>query len=432
MGGFASQNLGMGNILIIGLYSVERIMGKYIVRGGRELRGTVKIAGSKNAVLPVLFATLITEGVSRIKGVPDISDVNITLQIIREMGAEVHREDDVLLIDTHRLRYREPREELVCRIRASTYLIGSCLSRFGRVRLGSFGGCSFSSRPIDLHIGVANAFGAVCSSDGLCCRKLGAINHVLPKPSVGATVNFLLLASTADGESRLYGYAAEPHIFTLIDFLRSAGACITVNSDCICVEGGELHGGNVTIPPDMIEAGTFLFAGAMCRGDVRVLGCSFDELDCFLSPLIDAGAAVTVECGTVGLSGLPTRGLDIVAAPYPAFPTDLQPLVAPLLASSSGGRITDTVFPDRFGYLDELGKCGLHFNRLSGGAQIFPSRQGGGVMLARDLRGGAAEVITALAADGVSIVDCAEVVMRGYDSFAEKLSALGASIEYSP
>ncbi len=405
-------------------------MDSFIIEGGRRLCGKVRVSGAKNSSLPILFATLLCRGVSRIRHLPDITDVNITLHIIENLGAKIERNGDICVIDTRHLCYRECDPELVCRIRASTYLIGSSLARFGRVSLCSFGGCNFSPRPIDMHLSCAEQFGARYDALGMTCERLRPADIHFRRSSVGATVNALLLASATEGVSRIYGGAREPHIFTLVEFLRSAGAVIDADSECFTVRGGELSGGVIDVPGDMIEAGTFLYAGLLTGGEVEVAGGVPEELSTFIDPLIPHGVRASLSCESVCLSGRLGSRADIVCAPYPAYPTDMQPILAPVLAASAGGSITDTVFPERFGYLSELASLGVEYERRERGAVIQPSILRGGRCYARDLRGGASSVLAALAAEGESEILCAEVVSRGYESFVEKLTALGANIRY--
>ena len=224
-------------------------MASLTVRGGKPLYGTVRISGSKNAALPVLFATLITRGVSELYGIPEIGDVAATISLLQSFGATVSREGDFVRVDTRRLSYVSPSPSLVCRLRASTYLIGSCLLRFGRAGITDFGGCNFAVRPIDMHIAAARAFGALDCDGGLSLKKPHPAKIAFDKPSVGATVNALIMASAIPGESRLSGCAVEPHILTLVSFLNSAGAVITNEGNSFTVRGGRLHRAAVLFPP---------------------------------------------------------------------------------------------------------------------------------------------------------------------------------------
>lgn len=405
-------------------------MGRFIVNGGNTLCGAVRVSGSKNAALPIIFASLVTRGISRFYNLPDIGDVRDAIGIIKEFGAIVRREGGITYIDTRTLSYTRPSEDKVSRIRASTYLIGSCLSRFGRAELMPFGGCSFSHRPIDMHIDAAVSFGAELNEGKLRASSLSSSDIVFRQKSVGATVNSLILAASIYGESRLYGTAKEPHITALIAYLVSAGAQITVKGDVITVIGAELHGGTAVIPGDMIEAGTYLAASLITAGRVRVSGFDPKELHSFTSLLLASGSIEDVSGGSVMLVGRPKREITVRTGAYPAFPTDLQPIFSTVLAVSRGGIIEENVWRSRFGYLDELSRMGLSFARDGNVARIFPSDIISGNVTARDLRGGAAAVLLALGAEGESRIECAETVLRGYESFAEKLRDIGADIIY--
>lgn len=405
-------------------------MGRFIINGGEALFGSVRVSGSKNAALPIIFASITTCGVSRIYNLPDITDVRDALGIIEDFGAKVSREGSVTLIDTRSLSYRTPCEERVRRIRASTYLIGSCLARFGRAELLPFGGCAFSHRPIDMHLLAAESFGARVSDSELSAESLHGAEIQFRQPSVGATVNALIMAASSEGESRIVGAAKEPHILSLVSYLSSAGARISVNGDVITVVGERLRGATAVIPGDMIEAGTFLAASLITGGRVRVSGFDARELASFTSPLLAAGVIEDVSGGSVMLVGKPRREISVTTGAYPAFPTDLQPIFSTILASARGGTIEETVWKSRFGYLDELSRMGLSFARENSKVRIFSSDAFSAHVKAPDLRGGAAAVLLALRSEGESTIDCGELVLRGYDSFAEKLRSLGAKIEY--
>ena len=404
-------------------------MGSFLINGGKALSGTVTVSGSKNSALPVLFATVLTKGRSVIRNLPAIKDVAVSTAILLELGARLTYEGNDLTVDTTALTYKQPSDSLVCSLRASTYLIGAMLSRFGLVRLSSFGGCNFSHRPIDLHIKAAQAFGAVPSGDWLYSRGLCGTIHKIEKASVGATVNSLLLAATAEGSSTLYGCATEPHIKDLIEFLRSAGAEITECDGVIFVKGCSLHGGEITLRGDMIEAGTYLSAGIVTGGDVRVCGVNTEELSSYLSP-ISRACRIASDTEVVADGLVPLDYFSVTTAPYPGFPTDLQPLAAPIMARNSGGKITEQVWQGRFGYLDSLKPFGIRSCVSLNTADVFSSDLIPAHSAATDLRGGAACIIAALGANGFSRIDCGELVLRGYESPILKLRSLGAEIEY--
>ena len=400
-----------------------------IIRGGTPLIGEVAVSGSKNAALPIIFATAVTRGVSRIHGVPHIGDIAVALDILRTLGASVSFIGGELTVDCRALRYAPVPKELTCSIRASTYLIGSMLSVFGKCELSGFGGCGFSERPVDMHIESAIRFGARPCADGLVCDGLRGCDIHLRLPSVGATVNSLLMAVSAVGESRIFGYAREPHVYALVDFLRSAGAMIEEVDGALAVMPRALHGGEVRVIGDMIEAGTYLAAGLITDGRVTLSGCPVADMDAFLALLVRLGASVNISESTVSAEySADPEPVDLVAEPYPGFPTDLQPIAAVLLATRAGGTLTDTVFPRRFGYLSALSTFGVNSAPTPHGARIFPSALRPATSHAPDLRGGAAATLLALSADGESRVTDFECVLRGYEYIDTKLRALGAGI----
>ena len=405
-------------------------MGRFIIEGGRSLSGSVRVGGSKNAALPVIFATLSTRGVSKISGLSEIGDVRVALRLIEEQGAVVERRGGITLINTETLEYKTPSPALVSLLRASTYLIGSTLARFGRAEIGAYGGCSFSHRPIDLHILAAERLGARLSGCELTAPGLFGCDLSFPKRSVGATVNFLIMAASAEGESTLRGCATEGHIDTLIEYLRSCGAEIEREGDTVRVRGAQLGGGCVSIPGDPIEAGTYISASLATRGRVRVEGVSELELMPLLELLADAGATVETTDG-ITVTGELNRPIEVVATAHPGFPTDLQPLTAPLMARFFGGSIEDRVWRDRYGYLRELARLGVCYRISDRGAEIYPSELSSGSALATDLRGGAACIIASLAARGECEVLSAHTVERGYERLCEKISSIGGKIIYS-
>lgn len=404
-------------------------MGSFFINGGIPLRGEVRVDGSKNGALPVLFATLLCRGVSVIENFPAIGDTLAGLKILEYLGARCSLSEGVLTVDTTRAYYRPVPAQLTSPLRASTYLIGGCLGGFGRASLPYSGGCNFSTRPIDLHLDAVRAFGCMSDGDELVGRPRPTV-HTVGKHSVGATVNSLLLAASAEGVSLLSGVAREPHVDMLIDLLRSMGAQISAHGDCLTVRGGGLHNGKTRIKGDMIEAGSYLAAGVVTGGTVSVKGVDPADISCFTDLLTELGVGVAVEKDRVRVSDKPTKWGRAVAAPYPAFPTDLQPLLSVVLAVGQGGEITDTVFPERFGYLDTLAGFGLEYRRTEGGARIFPSTLLASECESADLRGGMAAMLAALASVGKSRVGSSQTVLRGYCDPVKKLSELGADVKH--
>ena len=405
-------------------------MKKIVVSGGMELNGEILVSGSKNAALPIIFSCILTNGVSEIDNLPDIGDVKVALDLLRQLGAKIENNVGKTLIDTREMYYVKPDPNLASRIRASTYLLGSCLSRFGVCHIMSFGGCNFSLRPIDMHIDACLALGGRQDNDMLVCDRLRGGEIHFAKASVGATVNAILLAASAEGESYIYNCAIEPHIDALIDFLGSCGADIQRMGRTLHIVGKNLHGGRIKVIGDMIEAGSYLALGAMCGGRVRVKNIPDDDMDSVFAAFSDLGAEIIRDNRSAVTDRLSFGNyLSVTASPYPAFPTDLQPIFAPLMASSLGGVITDNVWRDRFGYLKSLGAFGIRSEVQGNRAHIFKSEINKGIATATDLRGGMACLITALSACGESEIHSAELILRGYENLEQKLRAIGADIK---
>ena len=401
----------------------------FVIRGGVPLYGTVAVSGSKNAALPLLFASLITHGVSEFSGVPAIGDVEVVLRLLRAFGAGIeHIPPDTVRIDTRHLSYASPDPALVGKIRASTYLLGAMLSRFGRAEILSFGGCAFCARPIDYHLKAIRALGGTVGDREITASRLRGGRISFSQISVGATVNALLLAASAEGESVIENPATEPHILALIDYLNAAGGEITVCDGAFTVVGRPLHGAAARVIPDMIEAGTYLLCAPVTGGDVCVTGISPEQLTAFLTVLRESGVSVSASEKGIRVWGRPHTPMRVVAAPYPAFPTDLQPLIAVAAALGDGGIVADRVFPDRFSYLQALAPFGLCFRPAPGFAFLYPSRLRAAETRAPDLRGGAAALLCALACEGESRITGANLLLRGYASLPEKCRALGADV----
>lgn len=404
-------------------------MEKFVIGGGTPLSGDVFVSGSKNAALPLLFATIVVGGISEIGNLPDISDIRVTLSILSAMGAEVtYLARDRVRVSTDSLTGADPPLALTSQIRASTYLLGAMLARFGRAHIGGYGGCNFSARPIDMHIAAAQAFGAVKQGDILLAPRLVGGDIRFHTVSVGATVNALLLAVAAEGESVIGNAAVEPHVLSLIRFLGAAGAKIEVVGREIRVTGAPLHDGRAEVIPDMIEAGTYLLCAPVTGGIVRVHGACAEELSPLTDALTLAGVDIEKKGDILTARGRACRSVSVVTAPYPGFATDLHPPLVPALAFGEGGQIREGVFPERFGYLSELAKFGIRSSVEGATVRLFPSGSHAAKARATDLRGGAAAVLTALSAKGRSEVFDADKILRGYEGFAGKLTALGADI----
>lgn len=407
-------------------------MQKIVVRGGKPLYGNINASGSKNAALPLIFASLLASGVTVLNNVPDIGDVSVALKIISTFGARVSRVGHSLAIDTTSLKYSPVSRDLISKIRASTYLIGASLARFGTAEINDFGGCNFSLRPIDFHLMAAESLGAKIVGKRLFAAKLFGAQIRLPKPSVGATVNAAIMASAAEGETEIFGYAREPHVLSVLDFLSSMGAKISVSEDRIKIVGARLCPTEFTVIGDMCEAATYLLAALITGGRVSVGGIDFSELSSFSESISSMGYRLQIcdDC-VIADSRLKTeaepRNIFINASPYPGFPTDLQPLIVPLI-SKLGGTVSDSVWQERFGYLASLGEMGVEYSLGNGWAKIEKSALRSAKVSAPDLRGGMALLLSALAAEGTSEIYFPEIILRGYDNLINKLSSLGAGV----
>lgn len=408
-------------------------MQKIIVSGGKPLCGHIRASGSKNAALPLIFASLLVPGVTILHNVPDIGDVSVALEIISALGADINRKGDRLTVDASNLAYTPPNPDLISKIRASTYLIGASLARFGVADISEFGGCNFSFRPIDFHLMAAEAMGAKREGNRLTSTGLHGSKIHLPKPSVGATINAAIMSASASGETEIFGYAREPHVLALLDFLSAIGASVTISESSIKIKSAPPRGAEVTIIGDMIEAGTYLILALVSGGSIEVGGIAPEELSSLLDALTLMGYAPKVYNNSIFVdskckTGAESQSLHVNATPYPGFPTDLQPLIVPLLASF-GGTVKDSVWQERLGYLSSLGKMGLDYDIVDGRAIIRQSHLHSATVIAPDLRGGMALLIAALGAEGTSEILSPKIILRGYDHLIEKLSSLGAEVK---
>ena len=404
-------------------------MAYFLINGGKTLSGEISVSGSKNAALPIIFASFAMGGVSSVTNVPDISDVSVALGLLEELGAVITRCGKTLVIDARSSVYKEPNEKLVKKIRASSYLIGAMLVRFGKAPIQAFGGCNFGTRPIDMHLYAAERLGAKRDSDFVFAEKLCGNDIYFDKASVGATINALIMASGAHGVTRIYGYAREPHVFSLVRFLSTSGIKVCKTFEYIEVEGGAGIGGKIALIPDMIEAGTYIALSLLLNSELLIKDSDPKHLSSFFSVLKKAGAEFKINEDGIIPYGKITAPIDIETRPYPGFPTDLQPLIAPLMAKFHGGTVTERVFRGRFAYLDELKAFGVKSENDGDMAKIYSSEIKCANAYAPDLRGGAALVLTALSAEGESVINNADLVFRGYENFVEKIRSLGGKIE---
>ena len=414
-------------------------MEKLVITGPSRLSGEVSISGAKNSVLAILSGTLLVNGVCRIENIPDISDVDVIIDIIKSLGAKVSRPDShSVLVDSTVITSTAPDYELVRRIRGSYYLIGSLLSRFHKAEIAMPGGCNFGTRPIDQHIKGFKALGAsVDDSRGVIkaeASHLSGANIYLDKVSVGATINIMLASCLADGVTVIENAAREPHIVDMANFLNAMGANIRgAGTNTVKVKGvKEMRGGSYQIIPDQIEAGTFMIAAAATGGDVLIKNVIPKHMESLTAKLIEVGAKVTELDDAIRVEGTDhLRATNVLTMPYPGFPTDLQPQMVALLTKAEGVSVmVEGVWDNRFQYTDELIRMGAKINAAGKMATIesVPELYGAPVK-ATDLRGGAAVVIAGLMASGITEVTNTVFIDRGYERFEDKLRSLGAKIE---
>ncbi len=461
-------------------------MEQYMMKGGNPLVGEVTISGAKNAALGILAASIMTDEEVLIENLPDVRDINVLLEAIEEIGAKVDRIDrhtarinakhikevsvddeyirkirasyyfigallgkyksaEVPRIDRHTARINAKHikevsvdDEYIRKIRASYYFIGALLGKYKSAEVPLPGGCNIGSRPIDQHIKGFRALGAEVEV------KRGAVvahaidlvgSHIyLDVVSVGATINVMMAATLAEGETIIENAAKEPHVVDVANFLNSMGANVKgAGTDIIRIKGvRKLHGTEYSIIPDQIEAGTFMCAAAITRGDIMVQNVIPKHLEAITAKLIEMGCEVTEFDEAVRVVGKPRqKHMDIKTLPYPGFPTDMQPQITVTLALAEGTSVvTESIFENRFKYVDELSRMGCSI-KVEGNVAIIDGVKGftGATVNAPDLRAGAALVIAGLAAEGYTVVDEIGYIQRGYENFEEKLRGLGAVIE---
>ena len=416
-------------------------MARYEINGGKPLNGTVTISGAKNAAVAILPAALLVSGKCRIENVPNISDVRILTSILVGMGAKIDLpEKNVVEIDCSDLPCSEPDPQLVTKMRASYYLMGALLGRFGKAHVALPGGCNFASRPIDQHIKGFLALGAevdeteeyVALTPGEEGLQGGRI--CLDMASVGATINIMLAATLIPGQTIIEHAAKEPHIVDLANFLNTMGARISgAGTDTVKIRGvNSLKGGTYAIIPDQIEAGTYMAAVAATGGNVLIQNVIPKHMECITSKLREMGAKVTDYDDAIRISRTgPLRRTTVKTQPYPGFPTDMQAQVCVCMALANGtSRLTESVYETRFfGYCTELESMGANI-RIGGKTALVTGvdHLNGAVVYAHDLRAAAALVIAGLAAHGVTHVEYIHFIERGYEDLVEKLTALGAEI----
>jgi len=419
-------------------------MQKIIVTGGACLAGDVRISGAKNAVLPILCATLLADAPVRISNVPRLHDVLTTAKLLAGLGAGVQHEGDAMTVDPRSVNSHVAPYELVKTMRASVLVLGPLLAKFGDAEGSLPGGCAIGSRPVDLHIKGLQALGAEISVDhgfikARCNGRLQGARHVFEMVSVGATENVLMAAALAEGTSVLENAAMEPEIVDLADCLNAMGAKIEgAGTSKITVHGvDKLSGCAHAVVADRIETGTFLVAAAMTGGRVTVTHARADTLDAVLDKLREAGADIAIESNaidgdriTLDMHGKRPRAVNLTTAPHPAFPTDMQAQFMAMNCMADGvGVINETIFENRFMHVNELLRLGADI-RVDGHTAVVRGVEqlGGAPVMATDLRASASLILAGLVADGDTVIDRIYHLDRGYENIEAKLSALGASI----
>jgi len=409
------------------------------VSGGRRLSGQVTVSGAKNSALKLMAASLLAPGTSVLHNVPDIQDVRTMQEVLEYLGAVVEFVDGTMTVDTTEVQSHVAPYELVQRMRASIQIMGPLVARFGRARVAMPGGCNLGPRKIDIHLrGLAAMGGEVRSDHGfveVTATKLRAVDMFLEYPSVGATENLLMAAVMAEGTTTLENAAREPEIVDLCKFLISMGADIDgAGSSTVRVRGvTEMRPAEHTVLGDRIEAGTFLIAGAVTGGEVEAAGISPHVLDLFLSKLRSVGVQVHENTRSIRVSGDPDsyKAVDVATLPYPGFPTDLQAQMMVLLSLAKGvSMVTENVFENRFGFVDELIRLGADI-RVDGNHAVVTGGRSltGAIVQCPDLRAGAALAIAGLVAEGSTELREVYHIDRGYERFEEKLRNLGADVE---
>lgn len=414
-------------------------MEQYAIKGGNPLVGEVEIGGAKNAALAILAAAVMTDETVVIENLPDVRDTNVLMQAMESIGVIINRIDrHTVKINASQVHTLSIEGDYVKKIRASYYLLGALLGKYKKAEVVLPGGCNIGLRPIDQHIKGFRALGAeVNIAHGLISAQAEELvgNHLyMDVVTVGATMNVMMAAAMAEGQTVIENAAKEPHVVDLANFLNSMGANIKgAGTDVIRIRGVErLHKTEYPIIPDQIEAGTFMFAAAATHGDVTVKNVIPKHLESISAKLSEIGCEVTESDDAVRVvASRPLKHTQVKTLPYPGFPTDMQPQIAVTLGLCCGTSIvTESIFENRFRYVDELIRMGASI-KVEGNTAIIDgvSRYTGASINAPDLRAGAALVIAALAAEGMSVIDDIRYIERGYEDFPAKLQSLGAQIE---
>ena len=415
-------------------------MKKIVINGGRPLKGEVTISGAKNSVVALIPATILSDDIVTLDGVPDISDVESLIDIMTIMGAKIERKEDSLIIDPRGVKDMPMPFGKINSLRASYYFYGSLLGRYGQATVGLPGGCDLGPRPIDLHLKAFEAMGAAMTQDGSSMRlatdgkPLKGANIFMDTVSVGATINTILAAVKAEGSTIIENAAREPEIIDVVTLLNNMGAHIRgAGTDIITVDGvAHLHGTRHQVIPDRIEAGTYIALAAAIGEGIHINNVLYEHLESYIAKLEEMGVRMTISEDSIFVekqTGL--KAIQIKTSPYPGFATDLQQPITPLLLTARGrGRIVDTIYEKRVNHVPELAKMGATISTLNNHI-IYegPNQLTGSSVKATDLRAGAALVIAGLMASGRTEITNVEYILRGYSDIISKLTQLGAEIQ---
>lgn len=414
-------------------------MSKYIIKGGNRICGEVKISGAKNATLGVLAASIMTDEDVYISNIPDVWDINIMLESIVDLGAKVSRIDrNTVIINAKNANKTELADSVLGRMRATYYFVGALLGKHKKAKVVLPGGCDLGNRPIDLHLKGFNALGATAYEENgyiiAEAKELVGSNIFLDLVSVGATINIMIASVLAEGQTVIDNAAKEPHVVDIALFLNSMGANIKgAGTDTIKIKGvKKLHGTNYSIIPDQIEAGTYMALAAISKGDITIKNVIPKHLESISAKLIDMGNQVITYDEAVRVIGSDKQlATNVKTLPYPGFPTDMQPQIVCALATANGrSTVIESIFDNRFKYVEQLKKMGVKIEVnnntvIIDGVEKLKSSE----LVAPDLRAGAALVISALSAEGISIIDNVEYIERGYEDLINKVKDLGGNIK---
>jgi len=412
-------------------------MDKFVITGGVPLKGELTISGSKNACLPIMAATLLAPGKTVLHHVPTLRDVQTMANVLRVIGAKIYKEEHTLTIDTESCDHPEAPYELVSTMRASFLVTGPLIARMGKAKISRPGGCTIGPRPIDEHLRSFKALGAkICEEHGYVyceANTLKGKDVILNEQSVTATENIIMAATLATGTTTIINGAKEPHVRALIDFLKKTGAKIDIGAETIMVEGVQkLHPIEYTIPPDYIEQDTFMIATGLTKGDIFLKGASWEDSSSEIAKLKEAGLEIKKDPNGIRVNGdKRIKGIDLKTAPYPGFPTDIQPQMCALLSIASGTSVvTETMYVNRFTHVPELQRMGAKI-KIDGRDAVIQGveKLTGANVMASDIRAGASLLLAGLAADGFTEISRIYHIDRGYERIEEKIKEVGGNIE---